>query len=584
MKINNAEQPVGGDELAELANTPFKIGQAVIKAAAGQELGALDALLSLLATAQRTRNYDAQGNLGIALAQAADRPHGAAPFVRVLLAAGAPARTDTAAFPLWRVAAAGDTESLRLLLDGGADPNAWAEDPREPDTCRLPLFGAIRGGSAESVAVLLDAGADPNLLTPAPHRPLDVALDLGDAAIIDLLRERGAEVLSPDDLDLDQAAARGFAARVRELLPSQDSFTRARALDTAVRGRQLPVVAAILEYGGAGPDALMSAFRNSLYFGLPEAVPLVIGAGLDIDAPDDYDGAPPIVFAAQQRSVAAVRALITAGADLQARDRQGQDALGAARSTGNQEAVQLLQAAGAVARRRVRSHAAIVRALRKRLADRARGSWAPELGRPDETAAGLSRFGGLPVLRAGEAWPVCGDCEAPLTFFAQVDLARIPPTARARFGPGLLQVFFCTACNPHRTSHDERRVRIIDTAGTATVTAAPDGARVLPLLPVMGWGPAVKDYPYREAQESELPTEEKDVLFELNRQGHKLGGWPNWVQDPEYPRCPQGDHLMDGMLLQINSGPAHRWGDNGAAYVLRCPEHPDRVAFLWQSA
>ncbi|MGO4424949.1 DUF1963 domain-containing protein, partial [Streptomyces sp. MCAF7] len=93
-------------------------------------------------------------------------------------------------------------------------------------------------------------------------------------------------------------------------------------------------------------------------------------------------------------------------------------------------------------------------------------------------------------------------------------------------------------------------------------------------------------YPYREADESELLPEERAAVFGLNRQGDKLGGWPNWVQDPEYPNCPRGDHRMTQPVLQIDSGRGvpHMWGDNGAGYLVQCPTHREQVAFLWQSA
>jgi ankyrin repeat protein len=58
--------------------------------------------------------------------------------------------------PFHDAARGGDVETLRRLLDAGADPNEedWTGAP--------PLDQAVHGGSAEAVRVLLEAGADPN--------------------------------------------------------------------------------------------------------------------------------------------------------------------------------------------------------------------------------------------------------------------------------------------------------------------------------------------------------------------------------------------------------------------------------------
>ncbi|MDW6057159.1 DUF1963 domain-containing protein [Streptomyces sp. FXJ1.4098] len=206
----------------------------------------------------------------------------------------------------------------------------------------------------------------------------------------------------------------------------------------------------------------------------------------------------------------------------------------------------------------------------------------PLIGATDgDGQPGASRFGGLPWLGADEPWPRCADCAAPLTFFVQLDLAGAPKQARD-LGTGLLQLFHCTACNPYRAFSGGHLVRVVDAAGQASSPTPPDGVPLFPERPIAGWARAVRDYPYREADESELLPEERAAVFGLNRQGDKLGGWPNWVQDPGYPNCPRGDHRMTQPVLQIDSGRGvpHVWGDYGAGYIVQCPTHRDQVAFL----
>ncbi|GLW11353.1 hypothetical protein Misp01_64810 [Microtetraspora sp. NBRC 13810] len=393
------------------------------------------------------------------------------------------------------------------------------------------------------------------------------------------LRERGAEVLGPEELNLDQAARRGFVTRVRDLLPAATPQERGDALVSAVQKENGAVARAIAEYGGIEDHKLVLALGQCIAFDVPEVVPSLIAAGVDRDSPENHYDAPPIVLAADRGRVSIVRDLL-AGVDLQRRDKRGRNAIAAARDRGQTEIVRMLQAAGATAR----TPAAIAKATRQKLAAGARSTWAPQLGGTAATGD-ASRFG-LPSLRSNEGWPACGDCRAPLTFFVQVDLSRTPKAAREVFGVGLLQLFHCTACNPSHPFSSGHRVRIVDPADAVTDATKPKGAHVLPERPITGWARAVKDYPCREADESALLPEERAVVFTLNRQGDKLGGWPNWVQDPDYPRCPHGGHRMTQPVLQIDShhGVAHMWGDNGVGFIVQCPQHRDAVTFLWQCA
>jgi len=524
-----------------------------------------------------------QWSLDSALVTACARP-GSGAVIRALLAAGAdanaaPSGTDDD-FPLWAAATSGDAGNVRLLLDAGADPNVHGEDFRSPDRWKVPLVAAVRSAAAPVVAMLLDAGADVNLMTPALRRPLDIAQELGDPAVVRLLRERGARTVEPGDLDLGQAAHRGLVARVRELLPGAGARARGDALITAVQEKQAAAAAAVLEHGGVERSLLGPALGQCIAFHLPEVVPLLIDTGVDLDAADNHYGTPPLVLAAERGQVQVVSALLAAGADPQAQNAEGGNALAVARNEGKSEVVRLLEAAGATAR----TPEEIRAATRRKLSADARHAWAPQLGgRAGEDD--LSRFGGLPWLRTGETWPVCGACGAVLTFFVQVDLDRVPAAAREDFGPGLLQLFHCTACHPVRPLARDDGVRIVDATGGGTAVRAPQGVRVFPCRPVTGWADAPGDLPCREGDGSALLPEERAVVPSLNRQGDKLGGWPGWVQDPDHPRCPQGDHRLDRMVLQIDSGRGvpYTWGDNGVGFVLQCPHHRDRVAFTWQS-
>ncbi|MFR9721992.1 ankyrin repeat domain-containing protein [Streptomyces sp. MS19] len=542
-------------------------------AADGHRLDVLDFVL---------RHEPPQWDLDVALSVAARR-RGSAAFVRTLLAAGARPISERWVFPLWNAATAGDADTVRLLLEAGADPDARADaHPDSPDGCCRPLVGAVRADAHAVVAALLDGGADPNVLTDALRRPLDIAMETGSTAMAELLSARGATVFAPEEADLVQATRRGFLPRVRELLPTQEPATQGRALIVAVQERQFDIAVEILGHGEVGPDDLAMALGQAIALNAPQVVPHLIAAGVDPDAPGNVYRTPPIVLAADRGHAQVVRDLLDAGADSQARDLDGRDALAAARERDRTEVVRLLGTAGGTAR----TPREITQAAKAKLAHVARLTWSPLLGAADGNGEpGASRFGGLPWLGAEEPWPLCADCAAPLTFFVQLDLAAVPEKAR-NLGTGLLQLFHCTACNPFRAFSGGHLVRIVEVAGEAPRPTPPDGVRRFPERPIAGWARAVRDYPYREADEPELLPEERAVVFGLNRQGDKLGGWPNWVQDAGYPNCPRGDGRMTQLVMQIDSrrGVPHMWGDNGAGYIVQCPAHRDQVAFLWQSA
>ncbi|MEU7742386.1 DUF1963 domain-containing protein [Nonomuraea sp. NPDC049158] len=241
----------------------------------------------------------------------------------------------------------------------------------------------------------------------------------------------------------------------------------------------------------------------------------------------------------------------------------------------------MLRAAAAAAR----TPAAIAKATRQKLAAGTRSAWLPQLDGPAATGD-PSQFGGLPWLRATEVWPACGGCEAPLTFFVQVDLSRTPKAARDPFGLGLLQLFHCTTCNPYRPFSSGDLVRIVDPADAVTPAKEPEGARVLPVRPITGWGLAVKDYPYREADESALLPEEREIVFTLNRQGDKLGGLAGLDTRSRLPALPPWRPSNDTADPADRLQPWRRtpWGDNGVSFLVQCPQHREEVTFLWQCA
>jgi ankyrin repeat protein len=82
----------------------------------------------------------------------------------------------------------GDAESVRLLVEHGADVNAFADN----ELGVHPLNSAVAARNVEAARILLQHGADPNGRTRSGHTPLDVAGANGDEPLAELLRAHGA--------------------------------------------------------------------------------------------------------------------------------------------------------------------------------------------------------------------------------------------------------------------------------------------------------------------------------------------------------------------------------------------------------
>lgn len=101
------------------------------------------------------------------------------------------------------------TKSLGFLLDRGIDV-----DFRERDSVRYtPLMYAAEYGNLETVRFLLDRGADVNALDKRNLAPLYIAASRGDAGIVSLLIDRGADLTntSPFVREADQRLDHGTA-------------------------------------------------------------------------------------------------------------------------------------------------------------------------------------------------------------------------------------------------------------------------------------------------------------------------------------------------------------------------------------
>jgi ankyrin repeat protein len=243
--------------------------------------------------------------------------YGNSDSVRMLLEKGGDpnVRNDAGATALmWAV---GDPEKTRLLLDRGADANARSGDGRTP-----LLIAAGRFGSSAVVKLLLDHGANPSASSIGllgGMTPLAEAAYVGDESVVRMLMEGGADVKGA-----------GFLALV-----------------LALRANCAPCVEILLK--SASPQAMnMAMFFASPPLGDGRAVKTLLDHGADAKAADP-EGHPILTLAASSEALPleTIKALLDRGADVHAKGAKGETAVDMAKRHGETPIVGLLTAAGA---------------------------------------------------------------------------------------------------------------------------------------------------------------------------------------------------------------------------------------------
>lgn len=220
-----------------------------------------------------------------------------------------------------------------------------------------------------------------------------------------------------------------------------------------------------------------------------------------------------------------------------------------------------------------------------------RSTWIPMTteGDGDQLA---SKFAGKPWLAADESWPMCPHCQTAMPLFVQLNLNTLPAELSDRFGPGLLQLFYCTSsetdeCDNWEPFSSAQLARIVQPTGEPNpLEALP--ATVFPAKLITDWE-LTDDYPgWTEASDCNLDIPLLDDEWAnldqvyIPHTGDKLSGWPFWVQGVEYPTCPICNDLMQ-FVFQIDSEDniPFMFGDVGCGHITQCPTHKEQIGFSW---
>jgi ankyrin repeat protein len=243
--------------------------------------------------------------------------------------------------PLMYAALYGDADSVRLLLNHGADPNIrndagatalmWAVE--DPETIRLLLrhganvnarsadgqtpliIAAGRYGAGAAVKLLLEGGANPSEKASDGGTPLGAAAFAADDVVIQMLIDHGAEVQAPA-----YASARAGCAK---------------CVATLMRP--------------AGGNVFNPTVVPAVAFAYPSILKMLLDYGAVIKTDAKTRDMTCLMFAAVSDAlpVDTARDLIERGADLNVKSSRGLTALDFARRLGATPMVDLLVKAGA---------------------------------------------------------------------------------------------------------------------------------------------------------------------------------------------------------------------------------------------
>ncbi|HTB14236.1 MAG TPA: ankyrin repeat domain-containing protein [Bryobacteraceae bacterium] len=271
-------------------------------------------------------------------------------------------RLDTT--PLHYAALYGNTESVRILLEHGADPNA-----RNKSNATPLIYAAY---SFEKTRLLVEKGADVNAKSAGEMTPLLVAVSThGNTATVKYLIDKGADVKAVGPLGSDvlqTAALKGDTEMIRLLLKKgadarQKDMGGFSALMNAFTDTDQERVRLLLDAGadvnaantfsGAvknGPIALVH--MTPIFLAATDAptptIKVLLSAGARPDEADTRKLTPLMsAILTDDPKLATIHELIGAGADVNAKDHNGESVLDWALKYKNPDVVTMLKAAGA---------------------------------------------------------------------------------------------------------------------------------------------------------------------------------------------------------------------------------------------
>ena len=245
-------------------------------------------------------------------------------------------------FPLTAAAVQNRPAIVSALLDFGVDPN-------QCDDCTVPpLYDAAEAGHAEVVKILLERGARPDDAGCTDETPLHRAICGGHVAVAKLLVAAGADVQrkNPDGrTSLEHAAHEGYAEITDLLLLSGATSDRISVETLRTRAKERNEQRGRIAKWAkdkAGEKLFYAAAKGEL-----GEVQRLVRSGVNPNGVTKDRKHVALSVAAKWGHIEVIRFLLSAGAEVNLREEDGETALFSAVSRGDDDIVKVLLAAGA---------------------------------------------------------------------------------------------------------------------------------------------------------------------------------------------------------------------------------------------
>jgi ankyrin repeat protein len=227
---------------------------------------------------------------------------------------------------------------VRGVLKAGFNPNPPPLNEHGLRPGDLPLTLAISAHDTEMIRILLEGGANPNLVQMYGSTAMSYAVGERAGEVVPMLLAAGAHPMPTDDsghTPMGGAAAHGNL-EVLEMLVAAGASAQPHAsgpcpLHSAVRNGQFETTQWLLAHG-ADIDARQEGRETALHVAIEkdevELALALIAAGADPDVQtSDEKRVTPLILATKKGDVELITALLAAGADPHTKDADGESAL-----------------------------------------------------------------------------------------------------------------------------------------------------------------------------------------------------------------------------------------------------------------